>query len=358
MTASVLEMRCVEPGCKVAETGVCLNGREPTDSCPHFRTAGDVVSDVSRSNDEHFEGDPIHSTPSGVVTIGTIELPNGMFLDRDRVATITRRYQSHIIVLAGEKGVGKTTILTAIYEGLLRSGKPPFLFSGSETLLGFETRCHLSRESSGRDEADTLRTAESDELEFVHLRLQLPTTRVATDLLFTDVAGELFNHVANSSNFAKRLTIARHSTTFTLVLDGMKLCTLEERGRHSQRARDVLRSLLEVDVLDDQSRVIVVVNKEDCFTQPENLQYLELLEQQFQNEFGKRFRKFQIMRIAARPKNVPDAPAHGIGTDQLLTFWLEDSQLKHDFPPFELPKVEHPKRWFDFTNWPIPGDLP
>src|SRR5436309_12137608 len=85
----------------------------------------------------------------------TLLLRSGAALDADGVAAIGSARSFHLIVLAGEPGSGKTTLIASIYEQFLSGPLDEFTFAGSQTLVGFELRCHESRVDSGLSLPDT-----------------------------------------------------------------------------------------------------------------------------------------------------------------------------------------------------------
>ena len=130
MTAS-----CSVPDCPFSTTGECLEGVEPPSSCPRLASKDTVVA-----------GD-------------NVNLPSGEAISEDDAFTITRKHRTNVVVVAGPKESGKTTIVTSIYESLLDAPFGDASFAGSQTLLGFKKlRCHEGRMTSNRTVAHTVRT--------------------------------------------------------------------------------------------------------------------------------------------------------------------------------------------------------
>src|SRR5581483_8028165 len=69
---------------------------------------------------------------------------------------------ANVVLLAGDSNSGKTTLFAAIYERLLDGPFGEFLFAGSRTLHGFESRCFENRGGYGHTEPDTGHTPTSN----------------------------------------------------------------------------------------------------------------------------------------------------------------------------------------------------
>jgi Double-GTPase 2 len=347
MTPSQTLARCNEAGCTFQKTGICLNGFEDPETCPHYQVLDSEVTEETVENTvDQVTRDVVSSFDLEMVT-----LRGATDLDVDKARAISGRSRTPLIILAGEKDVGKTTILTSIYERLQRDNHP-FLFAGSQTLLGFEARCHDSRESSERDDADTSRTAFLEQPVFLHLCLEeLDNPGEKVDLLMTDLGGELFMRVANSTLEAQRFAIAYESSVFALVLDGGKLAMLAERQAHAELGRGVLRSLLTAKMLDAKSDVMLIINKVDCLTTESATEFLIHLKDSFDREFGAKFSSFQTHRIAARPDPRGTMDVGGEGMDELLRIWMRKAEVAQKPILIHTNQQDH-RRWYELTSWP------
>jgi Double-GTPase 2 len=347
MTPSQTHARCNEAGCTFRTDGICLNGFEDPVACPHHQVLDSEVSEVQEENNVDQKKNDLIS----IFDLEMVALRGAMDLDIDNARVISGRARTPLIILAGEKNVGKTTILTSIYERLLRQNHP-FLFAGSQTLLGFEARCHDSRESSGRNDADTPRTAFLDQPVFLHLCLEeLDNPGEKVDLLMTDLGGELFVRVANSTLEAQRFAIAYESSMFALVLDGKKLAMPTERQAHADLGRGVLRSLLTAKMLDSKSDVMLIINKVDCLTTERATEFLNHLKRNFDQEFRTKFGSFEIHQIAARPDPIGTMDVDGEGMDELLKTWMRKAGVVQKPTSIRTNQQVH-RRWYELTKWP------
>ncbi|MCY0854990.1 hypothetical protein OMK73_15455 [Cupriavidus sp. D39] len=111
---------------------------------------------------------------------------------------------------------GKTTMIATIYELLHRGRLDGYRFAGSETLRGYEERCHLARIASNRETPDTPRTPRRAQLNFTHLRVA--TDAGIADLVFSDRSGEHFDTVLDyPTQIAEFAELARADAILLLV---------------------------------------------------------------------------------------------------------------------------------------------
>ncbi len=231
------------------------------------------------------------------------------------------------VVIAGPVGAGKTTLLTSIYE-LFQWGKiPNYIFAGSATLPAFEQRCHLSRIESESAEEDTPRTLYDDQgPKYLHLRVaaaKAPSTRV--DFLFTDVSGEMFEHVRDSTDACKDLAFLRRAGNFILLLDSRKALRTDKRWAMIEEAKTILRSCLDSQVLSGDCVVTVLWSKFDYFVEAgdkaEDQAFRKQIAQEFTALFGERVSHLNFGEVAARPTKARQL-GFGKGTGELLNGWI------------------------------------
>jgi len=168
-----------------------------------------------------------------------------------------------VLILAGEVETGKTSIYAALYE---RFGRGPFagrLFAGSETIPGFEKRCHGWRMQSGDHDPLMEHTALAD-LHWLHMRIRdSERQRDLQDLLFVDYNGEIFADIASGSSSENDRTFLRRGDHVGVVLDGGKLCDPTQRQAALQRASYLVDELMNPGVLADPKALFVLISKFD-----------------------------------------------------------------------------------------------
>ncbi|MEQ1871230.1 MAG: hypothetical protein ABL961_14540 [Vicinamibacterales bacterium] len=253
---------------------------------------------------------------------------------------VAREAPSRVVVLAGRHESGKTTIITSLFESFLDAPFGGFLFAGSRTLVGFERRCHHARPVSGRDSAHTPHT-QVDATEFLHLKLS-PSGDVAgaaNNLLLSDISGERFRALRDSSEAVKEMALLKRADHLCMVLDCERLANPALRQSVRFDARMLLRSIIEAQVLARECKIDVVFAKWDLVLAHADRADVEAFaadtEATMRTTIGQAF-ECRVFRIAARPTTETVPFAFGLPT--LLQYWLE-TPLLEERPRLYLPKV-------------------
>lgn len=300
---------CSREGCQVAATSKCLEGFEPPSTCPYLSSSAISAGDAASTDTSAF-----------------VDLPRGEALNEVQASEITRQGITRVIILAGATGSGKTTILTSLFESFLEAPFGNFIFAGSRTLVGFERRCHDARVASRRQDAHTVHTP-VEPLEFLHLRLSppLPSLLGPQSLLLSDISGERFRALRDSTDAVKNMPMLRRADSLCIILDGEKLSDVNQRQLARTDARMLLRSLIQGQALSQNCNIEIVFAKWDLLLgHPDQASLMSFVENT-KEEMRKVSEKVtipQFFEIAARPRsrNVPFA----FGLPTLLRSWLKE----------------------------------
>jgi hypothetical protein len=301
------EGRCQLKDCPVAENGDCLEGL-PLSTCPNYLPAAEGDEEIAPGE---VKVEPLAPEPQSVEY-----LPSGDYLSGQPLATIMQRAPCTVVVIAGEVACGKTTLLVGLYEAFQQGRVADFEFAGSETLVAFEKRSHLSRIESGLAKADTERTRREQVLPFLHLALERNGLR--QHLLLSDLSGEVFSDIADSQVAATRLTELRRADHFLIILDGERLTDLTERQRHVVETATAIRSLVQANMLRANTSVHLVVSKWDLI-EPKIGEVEAFLEQALAR-LTSHVSTFSVMRHRIAARSEPKASVEeGWGLSALLT---------------------------------------
>ncbi|MCP3024545.1 TRAFAC clade GTPase domain-containing protein [Cupriavidus basilensis] len=204
---------CRVPGCGGPKDGVCINGLS-FDECPDVAPPTDEAEfdlENAAADDESSGSQPL--APSGRSMKRTAD---GASLNASTCDALLRQRGGTVVGIVAGPEAGKTTMIATIYELLHRRKLDGYRFAGSETLRGYEERCHLARVASNRERADTARTPNQAKLNFTHLRVGTGTG--IADVVFSDRSGEHFDNVLDQptrlSEFAE---LARADVILVLV---------------------------------------------------------------------------------------------------------------------------------------------
>jgi hypothetical protein len=264
----------------------------------------------------------IPSGPPSPAPDDLVDLPSGKGYRVDSANELTRRVLTNVILFAGTAESGKTTLLASLY---LMFHKKPFgnyLFAGSTTLVGFETRVHSARISSGLDKPTTERSKFS---ELLHLRVRPADASVpAKDLLLCDLWGEDFREARDSTDGCRRLDVIRRADAFVLLIDGAKLAQIETRQQAKFDPIALLRNVLDCGMLGEMSHVDVLTTKWDLVLtsadRADTEAFAQHTEAEMRRHFAHRVGSLKFSRVAAHPQegNLP----LGFGLEELFRTWV------------------------------------
>jgi GTPase SAR1 family protein len=225
--------------------------------------------------------------------------------------------------VVGERGAGKTTLITEIYERFLRGPFAGLLFAGSRTLTGFEKRCYLARLVSGAAAPDTERTSVQAGLRFFHLGLASLVSLRRVDLLISERAGESYREARNAPAKVRGFLELTKARTIVFVLDGARVANDRLREETFSSVRQLVRATAESDVISPGVEIQLVTTKIDLL-QSETLAHaresVAQFEQRIKEAYGDRFTKITSWRTAARNPSANAEPALGVAP--LLQSWL------------------------------------
>ncbi len=303
---------CRLSGCHVAKTGECMEGIKDLARCPNHLADGEAgAPDV---------GVERLASPK----LDVVRLPRATAMSVEATYAVTRSSFARVVVFAGEQRSGKTTLLSSIYEAFQGGPMGSLAFAGSQTLHGFELRCHLSRYKSGLDVADTDRTKPGEGFQFLHLGLREMNDDSRTELLLGDMSGELYKAARDSSDECLKYKFIGLAHEFVVLLDGRKVANSEHAEAYAH-ATSLVRALVDTDILGSRSRVTMLTTKWDLLREKgkdHECARLDELEQHFKETFGPMLGEVLCARVAVRPER-GDAE----GLEALVRDWIARSEL-------------------------------
>lgn len=186
---------------------------------------------------------------------------NGLRLDTDGLKSLMSEKLTRVIVFAGLPDAGKTTLLNAFYQPLVKKGTiAEYEFKSSLTLAGFERRDALCRMSSGNNEPTFVRT-KSGEMDILHLEICNPNNTI--NLAITDLSGEDFKDMLKSSTFCKEFTLLKRADSFSLLIDGDQITDLSKRNYIKVNSLKLLDIFIEENMLSYRTKIHIIFTKWD-----------------------------------------------------------------------------------------------
>ncbi len=257
-----------------------------------------------------------------------VDLPSSESLSAKSANTITRSSSARVILPVGLIGVGKTTLISALYECFLRGPFASYRFAWSRTLHGFERRSHLARIASQRNLATTPRTTLAESDSYLHLRLtgeQVGTS--IPDLLIADISGEIFETIHDDVEFAGSLRLLDRVDHISFLVDSRKLSDLTSRHNAAHETDMLIRSFLDAGV--DHAAKSVIYTKWDAIAGADGVDELEdfisKFEYQLRRKYDRRSGGLEFIRTASRPIGGTERKLE-MNLDRVLRLWLNSSR--------------------------------
>lgn len=326
--------RCNKVDCQVAVTEKCAEGHHPPRSCPNFVGATELL-------DEEFDEEQLPDGDSKIDGPPQVALPHGELLSHEDVQRFLLWRPATFISIIGDSFSGKTTLICALYDRLLRGPYADMSFAASRTLVALEKRIHPARVDSGRVVPDTTRTSIADGLRYFHFAVApIGSPRLRTDLLLSDRAGETYRKARNNTDIVANLSEIPQADKILLLVDGGRVADPVQRASTIQGARQMLRVLVDNGAVGSSSTVQVVTSKVDLITAAQDknniADALNGFRERLTADFGPKLEQLTFWDVAARdPKGVFD-PAHGL--DALIRDWVKPrlQRVLASLPPQEL----------------------
>lgn len=253
-----------------------------------------------------------------------IEFPTGDDLILQEASAVMGSGPCRFLVVAGAPRCGKTTLLNGIYELFQEGPVGNLMFAGSRSLIGFEKRCHPSRQVSEAEAADTDRTKLLEEGRFLHLKFnQSDCAEPSRHLVLSDIDGEFFKRMRDNVEECKRHPFLRRADRLLVLVDGRKLASLRRRHEALEDGKSLLRSLLDSGMIDPNTALHIVITKWD---HAHNVKVgtsamVDFVKEGFVPVLAGRRYLWTVECVAARPGE-ESAFAFGHGIPELLPTWV------------------------------------
>ncbi|MBA4316211.1 MAG: hypothetical protein C0422_12925 [Alcaligenaceae bacterium] len=311
---SLVAITCSNSDCRIAETGRCVEGLEPSD-CSHYGRQHEVANTL------------LGDLPEVIQKEESIQLPGAGTLTPADASQVLREGNTRVIAIVGPSDAGKTSLIASVYDLLQRGAVNGLDFAHSRTLHAFEQACHDARAASRRGTPHMSRTP-LGEVRFYHLELggQQLTDRVA--LVLGDRAGEEYRNAADEISTVDTFIEVKRADSLAVLIDGQRL--LHDGRRHNVRSETcmMLQALVDGGAVASGLRLAIILTKQDLIIQSELRQRadddFQRILARIQSSFGDVFSEIRYFPIAASPQT--SVLARGAGVVELLSFWLESSQ--------------------------------
>lgn len=303
-------IQCSNPDCKIAETGKCVEGLDPS-ACGNYGKPLRVL-DIAPEAEEG-------AGPK------MVSLPHADRLAPGEARDLLPEARARVIAIVGPHDSGKTSLIASLYDQLQEGPIVPFAFRGSQTLHAFEQACHDARAASQRGTPHSERTRRG-EVRFFHLGLLHQESGEALNLLLGDRAGEEYREAGDDTTLAAEFIEVERADVLTLLVDGKRLA--QDGHRHNVREELLLivQALKDAEIVPNGARLAIVLTKFDAVIASPNAKRVEAdlatAVSRLNAHFADCFAKIEVFRVAASPTE--HGVTRGTGVAELLNFWLAD----------------------------------
>lgn len=303
---------CSQAQCKIAETGVCLEGHKQ--GCPHLQPDQEAASAA------------LTAPPSVTASPEPKRFHTGEKFAVGETSRVMNAWPTKVILCAGSQESGKTTFLARIGE-MFRAGQfEQFKFAWSFTLCGFERTSWLATITSGVSRPKTKRTHRVENDKFLHLRVRRADDKSKKyDLLISDLAGETFPTAVSNKEFCVGLRALNACDQLVVFLDSKRLIDKVERHTERDNVTKFLQRVAEIKHNAKDLCVHVIFSRWDYVQQSKNHEverkYCSGIESDITGKFSGVFADLKFHHIAARPE--PGTPATDPEIRALFGYWIE-----------------------------------
>jgi len=266
-----------------------------------------------------------------------LPLSSGKALLAKEADSLAMKELSKLIILAGPPESGKTTLLVFLNNRFQKGPYANYFFKGSQTLLEFEICSHLSRFSPSNTRPYTPRTLNNvlnvEDVRYLHIDLYNINKNNTHSLLFTDISGEVFRTIRDSSEKCKDFSLLKRCDIFTLILDGKEIMEHKKRNFCYNDGFTLLKNCIDSNMLNTNSFVDIVVTKMDLIfgnpNEEDALSFIRYIEDEYRNNFSNQLGKLRFHLTCARLMKSNNKLKSGYGIDNLLNNWIEDEPISN-----------------------------
>ena len=253
-----------------------------------------------------------------------IKLPLGMALSDEGLYQLSSREKIDLICIMGPVGSGKTTFEAMLYSLFLRQVNEEIIFSGSDTIAGFEGLLNHIRVNSGKSNVDMPRTPKESREQYYHLKLYVNSLNEKRNIVFADVSGELFDLCkANRENldmYVQHLTISKNIVIF---IDGEDTLNSASWNVAIMNTKHMLMTIKSSKQYKPGMNIDIVISKNDRIVEKSDdervkkkIQFIDSYFESLKKDF-----KINFFRIQAL-NDYKQIDTSSTSLTELLKYWL------------------------------------
>lgn len=289
----------------------------------------EIRQDTASATDDPTAADEAPFEPSGS---GKLLRSRDLLTSSEASASLAES-PGYVVVWAGERKSGKTTLTAELYERH-RQGTASTRFVGSRTLLGLEERMHPARSASGRVKPHTPRTEQDPEgRDILHFQVQ-DGEQGPIHLLFGETPGEVFKRIRDADLPPDDVPLLARADKLAFLLDGEGLADPGRRSMIASSAQLLIRRFRDAGLPESRCQTMLVVTKLDQIEAAgENaISYLDKTEKRILPKLREIDSDAKLLRTSARGETSSER-----GLDELMSWLLDEPAIDVDEELPELP---------------------
>jgi|GEM_PF-1497197 len=262
------------------------------------------------------------------------QLPfEGEDISEESLKQITSRYRTSLILLVGEPESGKSTLYASILDRFYKGRLGKYIFAGTRTPIGFESRAHLARCKSLNLVSKNERT-NTKTFSYLHLEMCVQDYDAAHNhILFADVNGERFRDARDTDEDMQSLTVMKRADHIIIIADGELLLDAGKRLPVKKNIIKFIERAKHNDMIDMNKGIHLVVSKWDKINQTKKETEVEgFLIEPLRTMFPQILKS--VIRVASRSTN-PTFPA-GSGLEAFLDLCISNPKQVDFATEYEL----------------------
>ena len=263
-------MKCNNPNCNYDIDNICIDGLTSED-CPNlvdFSQLELITPDsITEVDDRGKYTDTLNTQQSGA-TAKTL-FPGQIPLSIDEVQTRLKDRLSKVVSFIGPVGVGKTTLISSLYDVFSKENDIQVSFGGSDTLYAFESSCHHARVTSRGSTVSTPRTSSTEGVGFYHLSIQ-DSKKMRQEFFLADRSGESYSEMINNLSLVDSFDELLRSDLLLFMVDSSSLVNNKQRHLARRTTIKLIQSLFEYNTLPKNTNCAIILTKFDLVVEENN----------------------------------------------------------------------------------------
>ena len=249
-------MKCTNPNCNYDIDGSCLDGLS-LDDCPNLAEGLDLEL-ISPDGIDNSEVNSVETNQSD----NKIHLLGQSPLTESEISLTMKAFPSKVISFIGPVSVGKTTLISSMYDVFNRPNKLNVRFGRSLSMYAFERLCHHARVTSNSNIVSTPRTTSADGVTFYNISI-VDSLETRQEIFLADRSGESYSEMLNDTGLVKQFSEIERSDLICILVDASSLGNKTDRHKCRRHTINLIKIITSKIKGADPTRIILLLTKYD-----------------------------------------------------------------------------------------------